>query len=201
MGDEADFATLPARTQTAAAAAWFGAEPAARDGAGDGFEACGSPGEVHDEPTLGARFTRYVATTSDPHLQDEIADAPYNNPHGKQMAWIARALGADDQLRQRVAWALAQVLVVGANDGDRENEVWHAFYDIFVRHAFGNYRDVLREIAYSPLMGDCECPAVSSRTRGVTPLAQTPSTPEYLLTCKLLHHSQGLGLVSAHAQI
>ena len=28
------------------------------------------------------------------------------------------------------------------------------FYDIFVRHAFGNLRDLLREISYSPMMGD-----------------------------------------------
>lgn len=28
------------------------------------------------------------------------------------------------------------------------------YYDIFVRNAFGNYRDILREIAHSPLMGE-----------------------------------------------
>lgn len=28
------------------------------------------------------------------------------------------------------------------------------YYDIFVRNAFGNYRDVLREISYSPMMGE-----------------------------------------------
>ena len=27
------------------------------------------------------------------------------------------------------------------------------YYDIFVRNAFGNYRDVLREVSYSPVMG------------------------------------------------
>ena len=32
-------------------------------------------------------------------------------------------------------------------------EAYHAYYDIFVRHAFGSYRDVLREVAYSPVMG------------------------------------------------
>ena len=33
-----------------------------------------------------------------------------------------------------------------------EIEAWHAYYDIFVRHAFGNFRDVMREVAYSPMM-------------------------------------------------
>lgn len=28
------------------------------------------------------------------------------------------------------------------------------YYDIFVRHAFGSYRDVMREVAHSPLMGE-----------------------------------------------
>ena len=33
-------------------------------------------------------------------------------------------------------------------------QAWHAYYDIFVRHAFGSLRDVMREVAYSPMMGD-----------------------------------------------
>ena len=154
LGDIVDFAALPARTQTAAAAAWLGAIDSSSRDMGDGFEACGSPGEVHDEPALGARFTRYVATANDPYVQSEVADHPYSNTHSKQMVWFGVALGAPDQLRQRVAWALAQVLVVGDHLTGRENEVWHTFSDIFVRHAFGNYRDVLREVSYSPLMAD-----------------------------------------------
>lgn len=29
-----------------------------------------------------------------------------------------------------------------------------AYYDIFVRHAFGSYRDILKEVSYSPLMAE-----------------------------------------------
>ena len=32
-------------------------------------------------------------------------------------------------------------------------QAWHAYYDIFVRHAFGSLRDVMREVSYSPMMG------------------------------------------------
>ena len=32
--------------------------------------------------------------------------------------------------------------------------MFHTYYDIFVRHAFGNLRDTLKEVSYSPLMGD-----------------------------------------------
>merc|ERR1719446_1644252 len=33
-------------------------------------------------------------------------------------------------------------------------EMWATYYDIFLRHAFGNFRDILREVTYSPVMGD-----------------------------------------------
>ena len=44
-------------------------------------------------------------------------------------------------------WALAQVVttVPGNIDGYDRTEIYTNFYDIFVRHAFGNYRDVLAE--------------------------------------------------------
>ena len=33
-------------------------------------------------------------------------------------------------------------------------EAWLNYYDIFVRHAFGNLRDVIREVTYNPIMGN-----------------------------------------------
>merc|ERR1711933_328882 len=67
-----------------------------------------------------------------------------------------KALTAEDQLRQRAAWALSQIFVVSAQGfGNNEfTELWLNFYDIFVRNSFGNFRDVLREVTYSPIMGD-----------------------------------------------
>jgi len=74
------------------------------------------------------------------------------------MSWWNVALKAKDQLRQRVAWALSQVLVVseeGVGKFIRRDsaEGFTAYYDIFVRNAFGNYRDVLKEVSFSPMMG------------------------------------------------
>ena len=40
------------------------------------------------------------------------------------------------------------------NSDVRESEFFLNYYDIFVRHAFGNYRDVLKEISYSPVMAE-----------------------------------------------
>jgi hypothetical protein len=46
---------------------------------------------------------------------------------------------AEDQLRQRVAWALLQIIVISETGLPRgkETEHWAIFYDIFVRNAFG----------------------------------------------------------------
>jgi uncharacterized protein (DUF1800 family) len=66
------------------------------------------------------------------------------------------ALKAQDQLRQRVAFALSQILVVadGAINDDDQTESFLTFYDIFTRHAFGNYFDILKEVTYHPLMAE-----------------------------------------------
>lgn len=59
----------------------------------------------------------------------------------------------DDQLRQRVAWAFAQILVSDGGYMDGNTEPYLHFYDIFVKNAFGNFRTMLKEISFSPLMG------------------------------------------------
>jgi hypothetical protein len=48
---------------------------------------------------------------------------------------------------------LPQVVVAAAGPLS-DTERWLGFYDIFVRHAFGNYGDVLKETVYSPVIGE-----------------------------------------------
>ena len=58
----------------------------------------------------------------------------------KKNVWAMIALEEDnDQLRQRVAWALSQILVVTPNQIMEDNmvECYLNYYDIFVRNAFG----------------------------------------------------------------
>ena len=72
------------------------------------------------------------------------------------MVWLNVVLKSPDQLRQKVAWALSQILVIsesGLNGKDDEVENWITYYDNFVRNAFGSYRTVLKEVTYSPMMG------------------------------------------------
>jgi len=69
--------------------------------------------------------------------------------------WWRHAIQSDDQLRQRVAFALSQILVVSSHDGLSQQQVGLAgYYDILLRHAFGNYRDLLKEITLNPVMGE-----------------------------------------------
>ena len=54
------------------------------------------------------------------------------------------------QLRQRVAWALYQILPIGGPRIKKNiNEGGVAYYDIFTRNAFGSYLDVLREVSFN----------------------------------------------------
>jgi uncharacterized protein (DUF1800 family) len=71
-----------------------------------------------------------------------------------QQVWWQNALTAPDQLRQRVAWALAQILVV-SRDGSLadDHEALAAYYDLCIDRAFGNYRDLLVDVTRSPVMG------------------------------------------------
>lgn len=75
----------------------------------------------------------------------------------RENIWAMIGLQAQDQLRQRIAWALAQLLVVvksAVSIEESHTEAFLTYYDIFVRNAFGNYGDILREISHSPLMAE-----------------------------------------------
>ena len=82
-------------------------------------------------------------------------DVQYPVNDTRQMVWYKAAIDAPDQLRQRVAWALSQYFVVAelGNNQAQAVERWLNYYDIFTRHAFGNFRDILDEVTWSPHMG------------------------------------------------
>jgi hypothetical protein len=64
-------------------------------------------------------------------------------------------LNAKDQLRQRMAWALSQIFSISPNQIDvdfNEAESYFNYFDIFAKNAFGNFRDVLKEVSYSPMV-------------------------------------------------
>jgi len=121
-----------------------------------------SPYEVAHNPTYGHQLTYYIGNTAyKASTNDAIAagrssnDITFSNSETKQIVWYQMALTADDVLRQKMAWALSQIFVVGEEGSNQatRSERWLVYYDIFVRHAFGNFRDILGEVTYSPHMG------------------------------------------------
>ena len=68
--------------------------------------------------------------------------------------WWRQAITANDQLRQRVAWALSQIFVISDKSALNQTPYGMAnYYDILVKNAFGNYRDLMQEVTLSPMMG------------------------------------------------
>ena len=118
------------------------------------IEVCGSPGEVANDPTLGNQYLVQKAGDADEEYPDGL-DQDHNRWHSNKIIWNTVAVNADDQLRHRVAWALASIFVVTENDIGMEEiaEQWSNYYDIFVRGAFSSFADVLKQVAFSPMMG------------------------------------------------
>ncbi|MEI6533856.1 MAG: DUF1800 family protein [Verrucomicrobiaceae bacterium] len=85
----------------------------------------------------------------------------------KEFSWWARAMGSPklrpdsvstqlpDPLRQRVAFALSEILVASDRPESLavEQQGMANFYDLMVQHAFGNYRNLLYDVATHPVMG------------------------------------------------
>jgi len=69
--------------------------------------------------------------------------------------WWLNTVKGPDQLRQRVAFALSEILVVSDQNDFLFNyqNGMAAYYDILLENAFGNYRDLLEEVTLSPAMG------------------------------------------------
>jgi len=69
--------------------------------------------------------------------------------------WWEYALHAPDQLRQRVAFALSEIMVVSdVNDLTYWQPLGMAeYYDNLARGAFGNFRTLLEDVSKSPVMG------------------------------------------------
>ena len=70
-----------------------------------------------------------------------------------QMRFYANAIGKEDQLRQRVAFALSQIIVASAVEVGNTAGL-ATFNQILLSNAFGNYRDILKAVTLNPYMGD-----------------------------------------------
>jgi uncharacterized protein (DUF1800 family) len=111
------------------------------------------------EPWIDAQFALPQSQLLD-YLYSELYD---ENEIGSSSPWRElfryalwqTALYGDDLLRQRVALALSEIFVIstemdaiyGVANGAAD------WYDMLLRNAFGNFRDLLQDVTLHPLMG------------------------------------------------
>ena len=69
-------------------------------------------------------------------------------------SWWRNSIESEDQLRQRVAFALSEIMVVSEAGplADRANAL-SSYYDMLLENAFGNARELLEAVTLHPAMG------------------------------------------------
>ena len=118
---------------------------------------------------LDAQFTEqpgYHAAWAEQHLKGvngtgDLKDNPedwrrYSDAlsYMQRDAWWDIVVNGRDQLRQRVAFALSEMMVI-SKFGPLINfpDARMSYYDLLVKNAFGNFETLLREVTYHPAMG------------------------------------------------
>jgi len=100
---------------------------------------------------LNEQFALNTSDIPDQPILDAAGDTN-SNLAPVQSAFFANAITGEDQLRQRVAFALSEIWVVSAVS-DHFAYAFPPYWRIFRDNAFGNYRQIIRAVTLSPAMG------------------------------------------------
>ncbi len=97
----------------------------------------------------------HLAATDADFLTFATGDNPAPSQQNRQAAWWRNAVTGPDQLRQRVAFALSQILVISDQNAtlNGTSRGMANYYDLLVNGAFGNFRPLLENVTLSPVMG------------------------------------------------
>lgn len=92
-------------------------------------------------------YVEQFRTVTDPNSPTYPGTLTFNS-------WWKNSVEADDQLRQRIAFALSEIMVVSENGplDDRANAL-SDYYDMLLEHSFGNARELLEAVTLHPAMG------------------------------------------------
>jgi uncharacterized protein (DUF1800 family) len=104
------------------------------------------------------------ATSADPNYNQAVCLRDLYSIYPLQRTFFTRALYGNDQLRQRVAFALHQILVVSGNSEVNRPSWLTVYLQALDRNAFGSYRTLLNEITLTPAMGEYLDMRLSTRT-------------------------------------
>lgn len=134
---------LVAQMRTQSASTWVQAQLALPQGS---HYSSGGGSAIHADVNDTA-FCDRAANKGDNCWRDWFSSQP--------LLWdfYRNAVGQPDQLRQRMAFALQQILVV-SNLAVEGTYGLRRYQNALLDNALGNYRDVLRAVALSPVMGD-----------------------------------------------
>lgn len=100
-----------------------------------------------------SEFSKPRTDLLQPILNDFNATGEVGFNRASEVFWTALFEG-DDELRLRMTYALSQIFVI-SDVQVNETPVASAYYrDILSQNAFGNFRDLLEDVTYSPAMAD-----------------------------------------------
>jgi uncharacterized protein (DUF1800 family) len=116
-----------------------------------------TPGSIAQLQQMGIANwlnAQFALNTSNILDQPQLASTgePNRDIHPVQAAFFQNTVTGQDQLRQRVAFALSQMWVVSFT-GVPIAYAFPPYWRIFRDHAFGNYRDLIQAVTLSPAMG------------------------------------------------
>jgi uncharacterized protein (DUF1800 family) len=100
--------------------------------------------QVGFQSFLNEQFSATTSTYPAPGVTDDIDTV--------KRRFFTNALTGQDQLRQRVAWALAQIFVV-SNQKIGDPSAFTSWMNMLQKDAFGNYSTLLNDVTLSPTMG------------------------------------------------
>jgi uncharacterized protein (DUF1800 family) len=86
----------------------------------------------------------------------DSSDISFVHPYWNNFnyAWWTLNMTNEDKLRQRVAYALSQIMVISVNsDLSSHSYGLSSYYDVLAGNALGNYRDLLMGVTLHPCMG------------------------------------------------
>jgi uncharacterized protein (DUF1800 family) len=104
------------------------------------------------------------STSVDPNYNQNVCLRDFYTVYPLHRTFFSSALYGNDQLRQRVAFALHQILVISANSEVNRPSWMTVYLQALDRNAFGSYRTLLNEITLTPAMGEYLDMRLSTRT-------------------------------------
>jgi uncharacterized protein (DUF1800 family) len=107
---------------------------------------------INNQTAIGvaAKHFDYVNTPPNGCLDQDACK--FSSKYARHSFW-QQALTRDDQLRQRMAFALSEIFVVSTNSDVNNPFQVAAYMDLMSANALGNYRDLLESVVRSPAMG------------------------------------------------